>query len=56
MVEHGFFSSCGKQGYFLVTMHGLLIAVAFLVIMHGLSCPTACEIFLDQGLNLCSLH
>ena len=22
----------------------------------GLSCPLACGIFLDQGLNLCSLH
>ena len=23
---------------------------------HGLSCPTASGIFLDQGLNLCPLH
>ena len=23
---------------------------------HGLSCSTACGIFLDQGLNLCLLH
>ena len=25
-------------------------------VVHGLSCLTACVIFLDQGLNLCSLH
>ena len=24
--------------------------------MHGLSCSVPCGIFLDQGLNLCSLH
>ena len=24
--------------------------------VHGLSCSTACRIFLDQGLNLCLLH
>ena len=27
-----------------------------LVVLHGFSCPTACGIFLDQGLNLCPLH
>ena len=27
-----------------------------LVVAYGLSCPTACGIFLDQGLNLCSLN
>ena len=26
------------------------------VVAHGLSCSTACEIFLDQGLNACPLH
>ena len=25
------------------------------VVAHGLSCAEACGIFLDQGLNLCSL-
>ena len=24
--------------------------------VHGLSCPAACGVFLDQGLNLCPLH
>ena len=27
-----------------------------LVVLHGFSCPTACGIFLDQGLSLCPLH
>ena len=27
-----------------------------LVVVHGLSCPKACEIFPDQGSNPCSLH
>ena len=26
------------------------------VVVHGLSCPMACGIFLDQRLNLCLLH
>ena len=26
------------------------------VVVHGLSCPSACGIFLDQGSNLCPLH
>ena len=26
------------------------------IVGHGLSCSTACGIFLDQGLNLCPLH
>ena len=27
-----------------------------LVVVHGLSCPAAREIFLDQGLDTCLLH
>ena len=26
------------------------------VVVHGLSCPTACGVFLDQGSNPCPLH
>ena len=26
------------------------------VVAHGISCPEACGIFQDQGLNLCPLH
>ena len=36
-------------------MSGLLTEVASLV-EQGLRCSAACEIFLDQGLNLCLLH
>ena len=34
--------------YSLVAVQGLLIVVASLVAEHGLSCPTACEIFPEQ--------
>ena len=30
--------------------------IGSLVVVHGLSCPTACGIFPDQGLNLCPLQ
>ena len=30
------FSSCGERGLFLIVVHGLLIAVASLVVEHGL--------------------
>ena len=73
-------------GYSTVSVHGILTAVASLVVEHRLlacrlqqlqgidsvaeahglqrtgsvvvvpSCTMACEIFLDQGLNLCLLH
>ena len=37
-------------------MCGLWHVQASLVVSHGLCCSRACEIFLDQGLNLCPLH
>ena len=56
-------------GYSVISVCGLLIAVASLVAEHGLqslwasvvdilglSCSVACEIFLDRGSNLGSLH
>ena len=52
-------------GYTRVLVHGLLMAVASLVAekaqasvaaAHGLSCPMACGIFLNQGSNPCPLH
>ena len=63
-------SLCCCMGFSLVVVCGLLVAVAFLVaehrlqssqalvgfVVHGLSCPVACGIFPDQGLNPCSLH
>ena len=27
-----------------------------IIVAHGVSCPEACEIFLDQGFNPCPLH
>ena len=54
--------------YAVVLAHGLLILAALLlwlvavgplgpaVVAHGLSCPTACGIFLDQGSNPCPLN
>ena len=33
------FSSCGELGLLFVTVHGLLIAVASLVVEHGLWVP-----------------
>ena len=32
----GLFSSCGERGLLFVAVHGLLIAVASLVVEHGL--------------------
>ena len=39
-----------------VAMSGLLAGVSSLVEVHGLSCPAAGGIILDQGLDPCSLH
>ena len=62
------FSSCGKLGLLFVEVHGLLIAVASLVVehglsgagsvvvAHGLSCSVACGIFPDHGSNPYLLH
>ena len=33
-----------------------LYSMDSVVVAHGLSCSTACRIFLDQRLNLCLLH
>ena len=41
------FSYCGAQA---------LATWASVLVVHGLSCPMACGIFLDQGLNLCPLY
>ena len=50
VAEHG--SRC--MG-FIVAACGLS-SMGSVVVAQGLSCPMACEIFLDQGLNLCFLH
>ena len=60
--------SCRERGLLFVAVRGLLIAVASLVVEHGLysagsvvvvqslSCSAACAIFSDQGSNPCPLH
>lgn len=40
---------------FLVAEHGLLGLWAAIVVARGLTCPEACGISLDQGLNRCPL-
>ena len=35
---------------------GLHCYTGLVLVVHGLSCPTACGIFLDQGSNSCPLH
>ena len=57
-----------SRGYSTAVAHGLLIVVASLLadhglwsvgsvaVVHGFSCPLACGIFLDQGLNPCIVH
>ena len=62
------FSSCGAWGLLFLAAHRLLIAVASLVVtcklrstgsvvvVHGLSCLSACGIFPGQGSHLCSLR
>ena len=61
------FSSCGKSGY---TSCGALasrcggfscrrawsLGHIGSAVVHKFSCPTACEIFLNQGSNPCALH
>ena len=37
-------------------MGSIAAALGLVVVAHGLSCPVACGIFSDQGLNLCPLH
>ena len=63
------FSSCDEQRLLsprvaqasravasLVAERGLEGSQAPVVVIHGLSCPTVCQIFLDQGWDLCLLH
>ena len=58
-----------QGGYSLIAVPSLLIVVASLVakhrlygtpasvvVVHGLSCPTAWEVFPERGSNLCPLH
>ena len=48
------FSSCGSRASVVVACG--LYSAGSVVVVHGLSCSTACGIFPDQGLNPCPLH
>ena len=65
---HGLSLLAASRGCFLLHCTGLSLrwllllwntgsrAWTSVVTVHGCSCPVACEIFLDQGLNPCPLH
>ena len=66
---HGLSPAVVSVGYSLVVVkYWLLIDMSSLVenkalgvqasvvVVHGLTCPPACGIFLDQGFNPCPLH
>ena len=57
--EQGLFSSCHVQASHCRVISGCgaqaLGSWVSVVVAHGLSCPTTCGIFPDQGLNLCPL-
>ena len=48
------FNSCSAWVQYLQTAGSR--AMGSVVVVHGLKCSTASEIFLDQGLNLCPLQ
>ena len=52
------YSSCNAQASSLVAEHTWALVVAHVLSSYRLrfSCPMACGILPDQGLNLCSLH
>ena len=57
VVASGGFSCCGSRA--LGSRASVVVARALWsadsVVAHGLSCSAACEVFLDQGSNLCPL-
>ena len=55
LLHLGFSLFAMSGGYSLIVVHRLLIVASSLVAEHRLRGPTACEIFPDQGLNLCPL-
>ena len=56
VAAHGLSLVEESEGYSLIVVHRLLIAVTSLIIEHGLSYPAACGIFPDQEWNACLLH
>ena len=68
LLLHGLFSSCHEPGLLSIAVLGLIAAAspvaehrlwstrALVVVVQGLSSSMICEIFPDQGSNLCPLH
>ena len=60
VAESGYYSLVVVCGLLIsvasLVEHGLKGAKAFIVVVHGLSCPAAREIFPEEGSNLCPLH
>ena len=58
--EQEVLSSCSAQasycGCFSCCREGAPIQALSVVVVQGLSCSVACEIFLEQGLNQCPLY
>ena len=50
------FSSCGMRHVGSVVVVPGFYSTGATVVVHGFSCSVACEIFLDEGLNLCVLQ
>ena len=68
LLRAGFSLALVSRGCSRVAVHELLMAAVssvvgaasrlsgFSSLLHGLSCPAACGLFWDQGLNLCPLN
>ena len=58
--QRGLYSSCSAYaascGGFSCCRAQALECAGLIAVAHGLSCPEACETFLDKGLNPCPLH
>ena len=57
--EQGLLSSCGTRAPHCggcSCCSDRALGLRLFLVRHGLSCPAACGIFLDQGSNLCPLH
>ena len=58
--ERGLLSNCGMWAShysgFSCCREWALGRLWSIIVAHGISCPVACGIFPDQGLNLCTLH
>ena len=60
LLLYGLFSSCSTWAFhgsgFSSSGAQAIGHMASVIVVHMLSCPAACGIFPNQGLNLCLLH